>query len=41
MAVSVVPWATVVLIVSIFTRGDRIYWLCAGLADALDLRPPA
>ncbi len=30
MAVSVVPWATVVLIVSIFTRGDRIYWLCAG-----------
>ena len=30
MAVSVVPWATVVLIASIFTRGDRIYWMCAG-----------
>ena len=30
MAVSVVPWATVVLLVSIFTRGDRVYWLCAG-----------
>lgn len=30
MAVSVVPWATVVLIVSIFARGDRVYWLCAG-----------
>ena len=25
MAISVVPWATVVLIVSIFTRGDRIH----------------
>ena len=30
MAVSVMPWATVVLIASIFTRGDRIYWMCAG-----------
>ncbi len=30
MAASVVPWASVVLLVSIFTRGDRIYWLCAG-----------
>lgn len=30
MALSVMPWATVVLILSIFTRGDRIYWLCAG-----------
>ena len=28
MAVSVVPWATVVLIVSIFARGYRVYWLC-------------
>ena len=30
MAVTVVPWATAVLIVSIFTRGDTVYWLCVG-----------
>jgi 1-acyl-sn-glycerol-3-phosphate acyltransferase len=30
MSVTVVPWALVVLIYSIFVRGDRIYWLCAG-----------
>ena len=30
MAVTVVPWGTAVLIYSIFVRGDRIYWLCAG-----------
>ncbi|MEO8153735.1 MAG: lysophospholipid acyltransferase family protein [Rhizobacter sp.] len=30
MAVTVVPWGTAVLIYSIFVRGDKIYWLCAG-----------
>jgi 1-acyl-sn-glycerol-3-phosphate acyltransferase len=30
MSVTVVPWGTAVLIYSIFVRGDRIYWLCAG-----------
>jgi 1-acyl-sn-glycerol-3-phosphate acyltransferase len=30
MAVTVVPWALMVLVVSIFVRGTPIYWLCAG-----------
>jgi len=30
MAVTVVPWATAVVVLSIFTRGDRVYWLCVG-----------
>jgi 1-acyl-sn-glycerol-3-phosphate acyltransferase len=30
MAVTVIPWATAVLIVSIFVRGDPVYWMCAG-----------
>ncbi len=30
MAVTVVPWATAVLLVSIFARGDTVYWLCVG-----------
>ena len=30
MAVTVVPWALVVLVFSIFVRGDRVYWLCVG-----------
>ena len=30
MSVTVVPWGTAVLIVSIFVRGDTIYWMCAG-----------
>ena len=30
MAVTVIPWATAVLLVSIFVRGDRVYWMCAG-----------
>jgi 1-acyl-sn-glycerol-3-phosphate acyltransferase len=30
MAVTVIPWATAVLIVSIFTRGDTVYRLCVG-----------
>jgi 1-acyl-sn-glycerol-3-phosphate acyltransferase len=30
MSVTVVPWGTAVLIYSIFVRGDKIYWLCAG-----------
>ena len=30
MAVTVVPWALAVLLVSIFARGDTVYWLCVG-----------
>ena len=30
LAITVVPWATVVLIVSIFVRGSPVYWLCVG-----------
>ena len=30
MAVTVIPWATAVLLVSIFVRGDPVYWMCAG-----------
>ena len=30
MAVTVVPWALAVLVASLFLRGDRIYWMCAG-----------
>ena len=30
MAVTVVPWALAVLVVSIFVRGDPIYWMCVG-----------
>jgi 1-acyl-sn-glycerol-3-phosphate acyltransferase len=30
MAVTVIPWALVVLAMSIFVRGDRLYWVCAG-----------
>lgn len=30
MSVTVVPWAVAVLMYSIFVRGDKIYWLCAG-----------
>jgi 1-acyl-sn-glycerol-3-phosphate acyltransferase len=30
MTVTVIPWATAVLIFSIFVRGDRLYWACVG-----------
>ena len=30
MAVTVVPWGLAVLVGSIFLRGDKIYWMCAG-----------
>ena len=30
LAVSVVPWALAVLVVSMFTRGNTVYWLCVG-----------
>jgi 1-acyl-sn-glycerol-3-phosphate acyltransferase len=30
MVVTVVPWATAVLVVSIFVRGDPVYWMCVG-----------
>ena len=30
MIVTVMPWALTVLVVSIFTRGNTVYWLCVG-----------
>ena len=30
MALTVIPWALAVLLASIFIKGDRIYWMCAG-----------
>lgn len=30
LAVTVVPWATFVVLMSIFVRGTRLYWVCAG-----------
>ena len=30
LVVTIVPWATVAVIYSIFVRGARVYWLCAG-----------
>ena len=30
LAVTVMPWALTVLLVSIFARGDKVYWLCVG-----------
>ena len=30
LAVTVIPWASAVLLVSIFVRGERLYWMCAG-----------
>jgi 1-acyl-sn-glycerol-3-phosphate acyltransferase len=30
MVVTVIPWATAVVIVSIFARGNTVYWLCVG-----------
>jgi len=30
LIVTIVPWATVAVIFSIFVRGERMYWLCAG-----------
>ena len=30
MAVTVVPWALTVLVVSLFARGNTVYWLCVG-----------
>ena len=30
MAVTVVPWGLAVVLVSIFVRGDPIYWMCVG-----------
>ena len=30
LAVTVVPWALAVLLLSIFVRGNPVYWLCAG-----------
>jgi len=30
LALSVVPWALAVVLVSIFVRGDTVYWMCAG-----------
>ncbi len=30
LAVTVIPWASVVLVCSIFVRGEPLYWMCAG-----------
>ena len=30
MAVTVVPWALAVVVVSIFARGNTVYWMCVG-----------
>jgi 1-acyl-sn-glycerol-3-phosphate acyltransferase len=30
LAVTVVPWALAVLVLSLFARGNRVYWACAG-----------
>lgn len=30
LAVTVVPWALAVLVVSMFARGNTVYWLCVG-----------
>jgi 1-acyl-sn-glycerol-3-phosphate acyltransferase len=30
LAVTVVPWALAVMLVSVFVRGDTVYWMCAG-----------
>ena len=30
MAVTVVPWALAVLLVSLFARGNTVYWMCVG-----------
>jgi 1-acyl-sn-glycerol-3-phosphate acyltransferase len=30
MAVTVIPWATAVLVMSIFVRGEVFYWACVG-----------
>ncbi|WP_088286552.1 1-acyl-sn-glycerol-3-phosphate acyltransferase [Ideonella sp. A 288] len=30
LVVTVIPWALAVVLVSIFIRGNRIYWMCAG-----------
>ena len=29
LIVTVIPWATAVLLISIFAKGDRVYWACA------------
>ena len=30
LAVTIVPWALAVLLLSVFVRGNPVYWLCAG-----------
>jgi 1-acyl-sn-glycerol-3-phosphate acyltransferase len=30
LVVTVIPWAIAVLVVSIFVRGDPLYWMCVG-----------
>ena len=30
MALTVIPWALAALLMSIFVRGDRLYWFCMG-----------
>ena len=30
MTVTVIPWGTAALLYSLFVRGERLYWMCAG-----------
>lgn len=30
MAVTVIPWGTAAVLYSLFVRGERLYWMCAG-----------
>ena len=30
LALTVVPWALAVLVLSVFVRGNPVYWACAG-----------
>jgi len=30
MALTVIPWALAALVMSVFVRGDRLYWFCMG-----------
>lgn len=30
MVVTVIPWAMAVLVASLFIRGEKLYWMCAG-----------
>ena len=37
MAITVIPWALAVLVVSIFAKGNVVYWMCVGWLHHRDL----